>query len=199
MEFKSQWGGCRPAGRATVLPVTSILWCGNPVKCPHQSKMGKGSPQGPKHNKNWAGEGCLPNLEGCPGPAMGWGRRGGEGTLCTGNSHVSPIGAGSRWLQSRPEAPGITLPICNKHLTVSKALPPIWGRCLHAQLSGRETEGRVPANRGSAPEPGTMFCEWFSSHNLRASPRPDSASASQEAPPPASRDHGAGVFLPKKG
>lgn len=124
---------------------------------------------------------------------------GGEGTLCTGNSHVSPIGAGSRWLQSRPEAPGITLPICNKHLTVSKALPPIWGRCLHAQLSGRETEGRVPANRGSAPEPGTMFCEWFSSHNLRASPRPDSASASQEAPPPASRDHGAGVFLPKKG
>lgn len=34
----------------------------------------------------------------------------------------------------------------------------------------------MPANRGSGPEPGTMFCKWFSSHDLRSSPRPPSAS-----------------------
>lgn len=31
MGFESQWGGRRPVGRSSVLPVASILWPGDPV------------------------------------------------------------------------------------------------------------------------------------------------------------------------
>ena len=83
----------------------------------------------------------------------------------------------------------------NSSMTCFPSPPPIWGRCFHAQLSGRETWRAERQLRGLGPEPGTVPCKWFFSSSLRAYLCP----ASPEGAPPASLDHGAGAFLLEKG